>query len=125
MKQPESVYHEYPLTPISKILSPFQVSRQNEVSRFNWHLNSKRLVTTKNEILSTSKPNKHGRKGSNVLDNFCSWPMAGNLQSLIFTDQMVNKRRRLKKRVKTSLAFTFLHKTQPGQKAAGNFPNFF
>ena len=37
----------------------------------------------------------------------------------------MNKRRRQKKRVKIFLNFTYLHKTQPGQKTAGNFPNFF
>ena len=26
--------------------------------------------------------------------------------------------------MKVSLNFTYLHKTQPGQKTAGNFPNF-
>ena len=41
------------------------------------------------------------------------------------TNQTANKRRRQKKRVKIFLNFTYLHKTQPGQKTAGNFPNFF
>ena len=41
------------------------------------------------------------------------------------TNQMANKRRRQKKRVKIFLNFTYLHKTQPGQKPAGNFPNIF
>ena len=38
---------------------------------------------------------------------------------------MVNKRGRQKKCVKIFLNFTYLHKTQPGQKTAGNFPDFF
>ena len=38
---------------------------------------------------------------------------------------MVNKRGRQKKCVKIFLNFTNLHKTQPGQKTAGIFPNFF
>ena len=37
---------------------------------------------------------------------------------------MVNKRGRQKKCVKIFLNFTYLHKTQPGQKTAGNFPDF-
>ena len=41
------------------------------------------------------------------------------------TNQMANKRRRQKKRVKILLNFTYLHKTQPGQRPAGNFPNIF
>ena len=40
------------------------------------------------------------------------------------TNQTANKQRRQKKPVKTFLNFTFLHKTQQGQKIAGNFPNF-
>ena len=40
------------------------------------------------------------------------------------TNQMVNKRGRQKKCVKIFLNFTYLHKTQPGQKTAGNFPDF-
>ena len=40
------------------------------------------------------------------------------------TNQTVNKRRRQKKRMKIFLNFTYLHKTQPGQKTVGNFPNF-
>ena len=34
-------------------------------------------------------------------------------------------RGRQKKCVKIFLNFTYLHKTQPGQKTTGNFPNFF
>ena len=45
--------------------------------------------------------------------------------SLSRTNQTTNKRRRQKKRVKIFRNFTYLHKTQPGQKTAGNFPNFF
>ena len=41
------------------------------------------------------------------------------------TNQIVNKRGRQKKCVKIFLNFTYLHKTQPGQKTAGNFPDFF
>ena len=37
---------------------------------------------------------------------------------------MVNKRGRQKKCVKIFLNFTNLHKTQPGQKTVGTFPNF-
>ena len=37
---------------------------------------------------------------------------------------MVNKRGRQKKCVKIFLNFTNLHKTQPGQKTHGTFPNF-
>ena len=37
---------------------------------------------------------------------------------------MVNKRGRQKKCVKIFLNSTNLHKTQPGQKTAGTFPNF-
>ena len=33
-------------------------------------------------------------------------------------------KRRQKKRVKIFINFTYLHKTQPGQKPAGDFPNF-
>ena len=40
------------------------------------------------------------------------------------TNQTVNKRGRQKKCVKNFLNFTTLHKMQPGQKTAGNFPNF-
>ena len=40
------------------------------------------------------------------------------------TNQTANKRRRQRKRVKIFLNFTYLHKTPPGQKTAGNFPNF-
>ena len=63
---------------------------------------------------------------SNVLAEFGSWPVAGILQSLILMDhnQTANKRRRQKKRVKIFLNFTCLHKTQPVQKTAGNFPYF-
>ena len=45
--------------------------------------------------------------------------------SFSLTNQTANKRQRQKKRVKIFLNFTYLHKTQPGQKTAGNFPNFF
>ena len=38
---------------------------------------------------------------------------------------MVNKQGRQKKCVKIFLNFTYLHKTQPGQKTAGNFSDFF
>ena len=41
------------------------------------------------------------------------------------TNQTANKRRRQKKCVKIFLNFTYLHKTQSGQKTAGNLPNFF
>ena len=52
--------------------------------------------------------------------------MAGSHQNLIFrTNQTANKRGRQKKRVNIFLNFTYLHKTQPGQKTAWNFPNFF
>ena len=40
------------------------------------------------------------------------------------TNQTANKRRRQKSPVKIFLYFTYSHKTQPGQKTAGNFPNF-
>ena len=41
------------------------------------------------------------------------------------TNQTANKRGRQKKFVRSFLNFTYPHKTQPGQKTAGNFPNFF
>ena len=41
------------------------------------------------------------------------------------TNQTANKRGRQKKCVKIFLNFTYHHKTQPGQKTAGNFLNFF
>ena len=41
------------------------------------------------------------------------------------TNQTANKRRRQKKRVKIFLNLTYLHKTLPGQKTNGNFPNCF
>ena len=41
------------------------------------------------------------------------------------TNQTANKRGRQKKCVKSFLNFTYLHKTQPGHKTAGNFQNFF
>ena len=63
---------------------------------------------------------------SNVLAKFCLWPMVGNLQSLFSrTNQMANKQRRQKKHVKIFLNFTYLGKTQPGQKTAGNSRVFF
>ena len=40
-------------------------------------------------------------------------------------NQTTNKRRRHEKRVKIFMNLTYLHKTQPGQKTAGNVPNFF
>ena len=41
------------------------------------------------------------------------------------TNQTANKRGGQKKCVKIFLNFTYPHKTQPGQKTAVNFPNFF
>ena len=41
------------------------------------------------------------------------------------TNQTANKRGGQKKCVKIFLNLTYLYKTQPGQKTAGNFPNFF
>ena len=38
------------------------------------------------------------------------------------TNQTAIKRRRQKKGVKIFIDFTYLRKTQPGQKTAGNFP---
>ena len=38
---------------------------------------------------------------------------------------MANKRRRQKKRVKIFLNFTYVHKTQPGQKNCLKFSEFF
>ena len=38
--------------------------------------------------------------------------------------QTANQRGRQKKCVQIFLNFTYLHKTKPGQKTAGNFPNF-
>ena len=52
------------------------------------------------------------------------WPETFKV-SFSRTNQMANKRIRQKKGVKIFLNFTYLHKTQPGQKTAGNFPNFF
>ena len=51
------------------------------------------------------------------------WPKTFNA-SFSQTNQPVNKQRRQKKGVKIFLNVTYLHKTQPGQKTAGNFPNF-
>ena len=41
------------------------------------------------------------------------------------TNQNAKRQRRQKKRVKIYLNFTYLHKTQPGHKTAGNLTNFF
>ena len=41
------------------------------------------------------------------------------------TNQTANKRGGQKKCVNIFLNFTYLRKTHPGQKTAGNFPNFF
>ena len=51
------------------------------------------------------------------------WPEAFKA-SFSRTNQTANKRGRQKKCVKIFI-FTYLHKTPPGQKTAGNFPNFF
>ena len=40
-------------------------------------------------------------------------------------DQTVNKLRKQTESVKIFLNSIFLHKTQPGQETAGNFPNVF
>ena len=51
--------------------------------------------------------------------------MAGNLQSLIFTHQSDDdSARKTEEMCDIFLNFTYLHKTQPTQKTAGNFPNF-
>ena len=51
--------------------------------------------------------------------------MAGNLQILIFTDQSDGESaRKTEEMCENFLNFTYLHKTQPEQKTAGNFPNF-
>ena len=42
-----------------------------------------------------------------------------------WTNQRANKQRRQKKRVKISIFYLYLYKTQPGQETAGNFPIFF
>ncbi len=52
------------------------------------------------------------------------WPETSKA-SFSRTNQTANKQRRQKKPVKIFLNFTYLHKTQPGQKTAGNVPNFF
>ena len=39
------------------------------------------------DLIKSLAENANDRMASNVLADFCSWPMAGNLQSLIFTDQ--------------------------------------
>ena len=48
------------------------------------------------------------------------WPETSKA-SFSRTNQRENKRRRQTKRVKIFLTFTYPHKTQPGQKIAGNF----
>ena len=51
--------------------------------------------------------------------------MAGNIQSLVFTDQ--SDREYVKKTEETCdefLNFTYLHKKQQGQETAGNFLSF-
>ena len=52
------------------------------------------------------------------------WPKTFKA-SFLRTNQTANKRGRQKKCVKIFLNFTYLHKTQPGQNTAGNFPDFF
>ena len=67
---------------------------------------------------------KHRNHSSYIAD--CSWPMVETAKaSFSRTNQTAKKRGRQKKPVKIFLNFTYLHKTQPGQKTAWDFPNFF
>ena len=54
------------------------------------------------------------------------WPETSKMPTpYSWTNQMGDKRRRKKERMKTFLNFTFLRKTKPRRKAAGSFPTLF